>query len=227
MFGAPYGFGELCLGKTKEQPPGGSNLAVVGEFCGAFVPGVRHTRQRAVKTESTVQQWASAKDGALPRLRGASLLHCCDNGIGFQAEFQGLDEVTVATPIDDGFHRRFKDVIDFEPEFDTCQRSRVRRISACHGLKLHLSRVNGRRAQKHQQIFFTVLFRELFNSTLNLKVHSTCGGSNKALRCGVYNLRPEPFYGLLDGVARDSVPLAEDCNFFPVNIHTKKSLSSC
>jgi len=69
-----------------------------------------------------------------------------------------------------------------------------------------------------------VFFHELFNSTLNLKVHSACGGSNKALRCGIYDFRSEPIDGLLNGVARDAIALAEDCNFFPVNIHERKPL---
>jgi hypothetical protein len=89
----------------------------------------------------------------------------------------------------------------------------------CHGLKLHLSCVNSGRTQKHQQIIFAVLFRELFNSTLNLKVHSACGGSNKALRCGIYDFRAEPIDSLLDGVAWDAIALAKDCNFFSVNVH--------
>jgi hypothetical protein len=84
---------------------------------------------------------------------------------------------------------------------------------------LNSSGVHTGRAEKHYQNVFSVRLRELFDSTLNLKVHCAGSGSNKALSRRVDDLGAEPGNRLLDGVGRHAVTLAQYHEFFSTDVH--------
>jgi hypothetical protein len=65
-----------------------------------------------------------------------------------------------------------------------------------------------------------VLLRQLFDSTLNLKVHRAGGGSNKALSRRVDDVGAETGDCLLDGVSRHPVAFAQYRDFLSLNIHS-------
>jgi hypothetical protein len=65
----------------------------------------------------------------------------------------------------------------------------------------------------------------LFDSTLNLKVYRTGGGSNKALGRRVDHLSAQVLDGLLNSVSGHAVTLAEYCDFFAPQLHGSFSQS--
>lgn len=112
---------------------------------------------------------------------GAGLLQGGDDGVGFQAKLQGFDQLAVARGLDCRLHCGLEDMVHLQPQLDAAEGTGKGRISPRHRLKLHLGGIDVRRAEQNHQIVFPVLLRELFDSTLNLKVHRAGGGSNKAL----------------------------------------------
>jgi hypothetical protein len=89
-----------------------------------------------------------------------------------------------------------------------------------HRLELDASGIDIRSAENHDERSSAVLFRKLFDSTLNLKVQRAGGGSDKALGGRVNDLASESFDRLLDGVGGHTIALAQNNHFLPSNIHS-------
>jgi hypothetical protein len=85
---------------------------------------------------------------------------------------------------------------------------------------LDASGIDVRRAENHDKRCCPVLFRKLFDSTLNLKVQRAGGGSDKALRGGVNDLASESFNRLFDRVGGHTIALSQNSHFLSSDIHS-------
>ena len=86
-------------------------------------------------------------------------------------------------------------------------------VTGRHRFVLNEAALSCRRTEQDDDSLFPVLLGQRFDSTLILKVHGPSGGSDKTLRGGVDNVRPETLDGLLDRGGRDSVSLSQDDDF--------------
>jgi hypothetical protein len=151
---------------------------------------------------------AQARFDRLLILAGARLLNGFDDRIGFETELQGLDQVTVTLRIDDRLYLRLEHVINRQAQLNATEWAGIGRIAPSHGFELHARRIDIGRAKQHDQIILAVFLRQLFDSTLNLKVHRTGGGSNETLGSRVDHLTTQILDCLFDGVGGHAVALA-------------------
>jgi len=149
----------------------------------------------------------------------AGLLNRLDNRIGFKTQFQGLDQVTITIGIDNRLYFRFEHVIHGQAQFDAAERPSIGWIAASHGFELYARRVDVGRAKQHDEIFRSVFLCELFDSTLNLKVHRAGRGSNKALSGRVNYLSAQICDRLFDRMSGYPVAFPENCDFLAAKLH--------
>jgi hypothetical protein len=153
-------------------------------------------------------------------LARARLLNGFDDRIGFETQFQSFDQVTVTLRIDDRLHLRLEHVINRQTQLNATEWAGIGRISPPHGFELHERRIDIGRAKQHDDIVCPVFLRQLFDSTLNLKVNRAGGGSNETLGGRVDDLTTQILDRLFDGVGGHSVALAENGDFLAPKFHT-------